>query len=245
MTDRIRQEPSDQSDLPTDKGPLGEADVITELDNLFTEDGISIPGDGTVLVLFVGGYHIRKYHWTAAEPQSRSRTDDDGPSAEFEGAEHVAIGNNVVLRFSATGPGEPASRINLLLPNQMALRYGQILALGGDFYGIPDQPISDGRTPLERQVRFVAAFKSLAADPRAVREIEQILTVMGKEINAANKAMREGIPPHEAYDRLGDQLSGEWNVITGGGSRMSPMYPLGRYLKLAARNWDVDRSDLP
>src|SRR5262249_42592779 len=36
----------------------------------------------------------------------------------------------------------------------------------------------------------------------------------------------------------GDTLSAEWNRITGGGSWITPWYPLGRYLQLSAVNWD-------
>ena len=61
---------------------------------------------------------------------------------------------------------------------------------------------------------------------------------MQKEIDAVKQAIKDGKQPHEAYDALGDTLSEEWNKVTGGGSFVSALFPLGRYLKLAANNAD-------
>lgn len=160
------------------------------------------------------------------------------PSLRFEGGEHAAIGDETLLRFVQGEPSIPGSQVKLHLPNGLALTYGQIIALGGDFYGIPGQPISDGASPAERVQRFTAAFNSLATLPASRDEAGKILAVMQKEINAVKQAIKEGKQAHEAYDALGDTLSEEWNRITGGGSVVSAMVPLGRYLKLAADNAD-------
>ncbi|MNF79229.1 hypothetical protein D3C84_614380 [compost metagenome] len=74
--------------------------------------------------------------------------------------------------------------------------------------------------------------------PASNAEAKLILGVMQKEIAAVKQAIKDGKQPHEAYDALGDTLSEEWNKITGGGSFVSALYPLGRYLKLAANNAD-------
>jgi hypothetical protein len=160
------------------------------------------------------------------------------PSLRFEGGEHTAIGDETLLRFVQGEPSIPGAKIKLHLPNGLALTYGQIIALGGDFYGIPGHPISDGASPAERVQRFTAAFNSLATLPASRDEAGKILAVMQKEINAVKQAIKEGKQAHEAYDALGDTLSEEWNRITGGGSVVSAMVPLGRYLKLAADNAD-------
>ena len=160
------------------------------------------------------------------------------PSLRFEGGEHTAIGDETLLRFVQGEPSIPGSQVKLHLPNGLALTYGQIIALGGDFYGIPGQPISDGASPAERVQRFTAAFNSLATLPASRDEAGKILAVMQKEINAVKQAIKEGKQAHEAYDALGDTLSEEWNRITGGGSVVSATVPLGRYLKLAADNAD-------
>lgn len=160
------------------------------------------------------------------------------PVLRFEGGEHTAIGDDTLLRFAKDAPAIPSRQVELHLPNGLALTYGQVIALGGDFYGIPGQPISDGASPAERVQRFSAAFNTLAVLPASRAEAQKILAVMQKEINAVNQAIKEGKHAHEAYDALGDTLSEEWNRITGGGSVVSALVPLGRYLKLAADNAD-------
>jgi hypothetical protein len=160
------------------------------------------------------------------------------PQLRFEGGEHTAIGDRTLLRFIKDAPAVPASQVELHLPNGLALTYGQIVALGGDFYGIPDQPVSEGATAAERIQRFINAFNSLAVLPASNAEAKLILGVMQKEIAAVKQAIKDGKQPHEAYDALGDTLSEEWNKITGGGSFVSALFPLGRYLKLAANNAD-------
>ena len=68
------------------------------------------------------------------------------PTLRFEGGEHTAIGDDTLLRFVKDAPAIPARQVELHLPNGLALTYGQVIALGGDFYGIPGQPISDGNS---------------------------------------------------------------------------------------------------
>lgn len=157
---------------------------------------------------------------------------------KFEGGEHTAIGDQTLLRFVENAAPILAHDVQLHLPNGLAPTYGQILALGGDFYGIPDRPVSDGATPADRLNRFIAAFDTLAVLSASKVEAVKILAVMQKEIDAVKQAIKDGKQPHEAYDALGDTLSEEWNKITGGGSFVSALFPLGRYLKLAANNAD-------
>ncbi|NWE44635.1 phospholipase [Pseudomonas gingeri] len=217
---------------------LHDGKLIAGLDSLFTEQGIAIPGDGTAIVLLAEGHHTLKYHRPEHLPTAPGAAAKGSPQARFEGGEHTAIGDSTLLRFARDAPAIPAWQVELHLSNGLALTYGQVIALGGDFYGIADRPIADGGTPAERQARFTAAFNSLAVLPASREEAQKILQVMKSEITAANQAIRDGRQPHEAYDELGDTLSGEWNKITGGGSFASPLFPLGRYLKLAASNWD-------
>ncbi|MEN2990541.1 hypothetical protein WG926_19670 [Tistrella sp. BH-R2-4] len=206
-----------------------QAAIVAFISQLFAPEGIEIKGDGTQVTLLPQGGHTVKY-WDAGRMPS-----EGGPSEKFEGGEHTAIGDQVVLYFSPTDPGTPAWQMPLHLANGLALTYGQIVALGGDFYGLPDQPISDGVTPDDRIARFTEAFNSLAVKASSHDEALQILRVMQTEIDAAQKAVRDGLEPHTAYDALGDTLSKEWNKITGGGTIL---HPLGRYLKLALTNWD-------
>lgn len=222
---------SEMQSLPA----TGQANLlVADLDRLFDPEGVPLEGAHTHLVLVVDGHHTVKYH--RLPPLDTPKP--SGPELRFEGGEHTAIGDNILLRFAANQPPVVAHQSPLPLPNGLSLTYGQVVALGGDFYGVPERPIADGATPAERIERFLQAFDSLARLPASRAEAQDILAVMQEEISAANRAIKDGRQPHEAYDALGDSLSARWNRITGGGSVASDLLPLGRYLKLAASNWD-------
>jgi hypothetical protein len=223
------------SGLPTHSQATSTADgkTIADFDQLFSEQGIPVTGDGSHLVLLTADLEGKSQQPAVASKKNLK----EKPRARFEGGEHTAIGDDIFLSFDAAHD-KKAKDVPLRLPNELALTYGQVLALGGDFYGIPDRPISEGSTPADRLQRFIAAYESLAVLPASRAEATKILTVMKKEIDAVNQAIADGKEPHEAYDALGDTLSEEWNRITGGGSFVSAMFPLGRYLKLAANNAD-------
>lgn len=152
---------------------------------------------------------------------------------EWEGGEHTYIGNQIELTIA---PNQNVQAVNLPidLGNGCKLTYGQILALGGDFYGLPDSPISDAPDP---GACFLQAYGTLTAQGVA-DEANAILTIMQTEIDAVNAAIKAGKPASSAYEALGDTLSAQWNRATGGGSILTPWFPMGRYLKLAATNWD-------
>jgi hypothetical protein len=154
----------------------------------------------------------------------------------FEGSEHTAIGNGVILRFSADDKGLPASEVPLAFRDDLSLTYGQIVALGGDFYGIPDQPISEGKRFPDRQQRFTACYESLAHG--SLREMKKILRIMQREIDAVKNALDHGLSVSAVYDEFGNELNKAWNVATGGGSDIFDLVPPGRYLELATKNWD-------
>ena len=169
-------------------------------------------------------------------PRFRARKPQDGqPPLHFEGGEHTLIGDSVMLRFPGADAPVRAGVSQLRLANGLQLTYGQIVALGGDFYGIPDKPISDGQGDADQQQRFTNAFNSLATSADAATEAPKILAVMKIEIDAVTTSIFNGEQPSAAYERLGDSLSEKWNIITGG-AYLPPR--LGRYLKLAFTNWD-------
>jgi hypothetical protein len=159
-----------------------------------------------------------------------------GPVPEFEAGEHTAIGDSILLKFGPTDPGAMAWQVPLAVQSGLMLTYGQIVALGGDFYGVPDEPIADGGTPAERQQRFRNAYDTLAHG--SVTECRNILNIMQREVAAVNDALRQGLPASTAYEQLGNDLNKGWNRATGGGSFFSDLIPAGRYLNLATTNWD-------
>lgn len=221
-----------------EQGRLAVGDVA----DFFSAGGIALPDQpNPVVALYMqppgSGRHLAPR--VSQEPsQAAPGRSGGGHKVRFEGGEHTAIGDQITLYFSPSQPGVKAYTAPLSLPNGLSLTYGQILALGGDFYGDPDHPISDGATPADRQARFANAYNSLATKASSESEAMQILAVMKIEIDAVNKAVDAGLPASTAYKQLGDTLSERWNRITGGGSVISPWIPMGRYLKLAATNWD-------
>lgn len=207
------------------------------LEKLASPQGIPLAGTAAPVILIVPSRPRRnvKYHVPQQPPRP---TRDALGRVRFEGAEHTALGDSALLRFQKGDSGIPAYKVQLVLPNKLRLTYGQIVALGGDFYGIPDEPISDGKTLDDRIHRFVKAYNTLATPGEAASQAMPILEAMQKEIAAVNATLAQGEPASSAYEALGDTLSKQWNVITGGGSVISDWYPLGRYLQLSSINWD-------
>jgi hypothetical protein len=206
---------------------------IGSYDAFVEEGGIALVGTGGWTVALVdddSGTALK-----VAGKMATLQTDGDRPP-RFEGGEHTAIGDNVVLRFSVSDVGTLAHQLPLEVQQGLSLTYGQILALAGDFYGVPIWPIADGVTSDDRMQRFRAAYGSLAAG--SVAEAKEILQIMQREIDAVNAALNRGESPADVYKRLGDGLNAAWNKATGGGGFVSDLIPFGRYLKLAWVNWD-------
>ena len=163
------------------------------------------------------------------------------PMPQFEGGEHVLIGDSVTLKFSANDPGTKAPLAPLTVPNGMQLTYGQISALAADFYGVPEQPISSGDTDAARQDRFLQAFATLATDANAPREVRAVLDIMQIEIDAVAAAVRNHQQPSTAYAAL-PRRDYAWSRVTGGwGWKIRNIN--GRYMKLQSENFDHFGSD--
>jgi hypothetical protein len=125
-----------------------------------------------------------------------------------------------------------AGKYPFKLPNGLALTYGQISGLGGDFYGTT-QPISDGTTPEDRAARFNNAWGTLAVDTsRQPKEGNQILAALQQEVVAINNAVAKGIDPSTIYAILPDQTA-LFEALTIDRPSNEPAY-----LGLAAINWD-------
>jgi hypothetical protein len=154
----------------------------------------------------------------------------------FESAEHVAAGSNLKLFFSSHDSGQVGKV--LTLANGLAFDYGQMLALTGDFYEIPGQPISEGKSLQERKKKFVAAYESFAKDRAAVSEAPKIYAVIEREKNAVLEGMKKGEKPEAIYAKIGDDDNREWNCITGGGCSGSWWLTPGRYLTLSKKDYD-------
>ena len=152
-----------------------------------------------------------------------------------------------------------AAKRPLKLPNGLKLSFGQIIALAGDFYGVPENPIVD---PFEEDCnkssglrkRFLAAYSTLAnANYEEIKEeLDQILKIMKKERSSIEAALesQEGkvtvcdhqgnirMVPKDAYEELGNSLVEKWDRIAGGKWLFGLPLIFGRIMKLASNNHD-------
>lgn len=144
----------------------------------------------------------------------------------FKSIEHQWLGNIALLDFPGSD-GVKATEHKLRLPNGNSLSYGDIIALGGDYYGVPDSPISDGTTDADRLARFQAAFNDLALEQKASN---------CEDDYCANKLLEIFKGEADAHKQQGE--NSEVPARTAGAMFSITMYTSNNYLKLAIRNWD-------
>ncbi len=127
------------------------------------------------------------------------------------------IGNRINL------PREPGINTNLTLQNGIQLTFGQIVAVAGDFYGVPDKPIIIAGQPLtperdeKHKKRFKAAYRTLASAPR-------------EEVENEVKKLVEMIHEDQVVRETGEgelHTNAQFTWVTG-----------GRMLSLAGKNFD-------
>jgi len=154
----------------------------------------------------------------------------------FTSAEHMVIGNSIKLYFAPHDPGQ--NGLPLSLPNGLNVTYGDIVSIG-DFYEIPNQPVSQGQSDSERKARFLGAFNSFALNSGAANEATQILDVIHKEKATVDEAMKKGEKPEDVYKKIAFDLDRQFNCITGGGCSTKTWWLTpGRYLTLANEDYD-------
>ena len=127
-------------------------------------------------------------------PRRRPRT------VLWDSGEHVLLGDHVGL------PGLQQQGSKFTIGGNLSATYGQVLALAGDFIGIPTAPISQGATEGERRGRFNTAFRQISNDPQ---EISTILRMINDEVLALNNALRSGGTFSDAYNQFG--ALGSWS----------------------------------
>lgn len=164
--------------------------------------------------------------------------------------EHQKVGDSIMLHFAN---GEKNSTGDTLeLPNGLSLSVGQIIALAGDFYGVPGTPVTLGYQPQVQNTtaeqealfkqQFLAAYQTLAYAPEAQEEFNKTKVLIEKERATIGRYLQQGLTAKAAYDELGNSLSEAWDKIYGGSSWLGGKIPIpglmGRYLKLAEDNQD-------
>lgn len=153
----------------------------------------------------------------------------------FESPEHMIIGNNVKI-YSPTDPDGKAGR-KILLENGLNITYGEIVTMG-DFYEIPNMPISQGQSSAERNKRFMDAFNSLSTNPDSVSEAEKILSVIHNVEKTVNDGRAQGKTAEEIYGEIANDANRQYNCITGGGCTKVWWVRPGRFLQLSKFDYD-------
>jgi len=184
--------------------------TLASVKRLTSEEGVELqPKSDPTVVVFSEFEHPSAL--SASRPRQRPRT------ALWGSGEHVLLGDHMDL------PGVPKGT-RFTLGGGNLVTYGQVVALAGDFIGIPGAPISLG-TENERLGRFNQAYQQLSTiDPQ---EISKILGMINVEVEALNRAIRSGGKPSDAYKQFGTAWNIQFNQVTK-----------GRYLDLAATNFD-------
>ena len=207
-----------QAHIAANAGVLTEGTVADLLD----EDGVEVAqSSGTALPVvqfrrldFVLHESLRNF-----TPPVADNSAEDGPVAfsdgpplrvRFESSEHVIIVQGCYLQFPAGQ--QPAESYLIHLPNGSVLSYGQVIALGGDFFGDPDHPICEAVGAEAQQAQFLANYQSLAQSAWAPAQVTSILNILTTEFNAVRQALAQGKQPSAAYGVLGDSLSKKWDA---------------------------------
>lgn len=144
---------------------------------------------------------------------------DDKIHIYFEGFEHAETGKIKIeeLKF-------------LTLPNGVEIKFEEIVALAGDYYGLPNQPIIDpafkdiDQEDSGRHQRFRDAYSTLARTPKTdelQNELDKLLATLQKEIET-------GVTVDAST----------WDEITGGVCVAGVPVKLGRMMQLAETNYD-------
>jgi len=153
----------------------------------------------------------------------------------FGSSEHRSLGDFVHLNLpqSLLDVAPDAWKNKKLRVGRSELSYGEIVALAGDLYGIPSQPISDGTTDADRQTRFLAAFATLeSADPD---EVSKLVALISEEADAIKRnIINDGVPANVAAKA--NDYDDEYTMATGGWVPYDGVH--SRYLQLAETNYD-------
>ena len=133
--------------------------------------------------------------------------------------------------------------------NSPLLSFGEILALAGDIYGIPDQPITPIRTApnlYAEKGRFINSFNTL--NNNKTEELVKVLEILKVSIQNVNDYLLDGKLVSDYFKKLDIADDVAYNNATGGENDVIPKYfedkgvglavYKGRYIKLAQNNYD-------
>ncbi|HRI66064.1 MAG TPA: hypothetical protein PK156_17575 [Polyangium sp.] len=223
------REQSAEASLPA---AIGEAHregrlVVEEREHLFSEAGIPIL-EGKTTVISLIAIPCSDVRQREAEPEE-STASGGKELRYYEAVEHIDSDLKAQVRLSKT-ESIPASRVSLTVGNGVTLRYGQAIAMFGDFYGMPNVRIGAG---IKQFLQVFATF-----DKGNRQEMAKILNAINRERTIVDAAVKKTGSASSGYEEKGDELNKLYNRATGGGSIFTDYLPKGRFLELASNNFD-------
>lgn len=159
----------------------------------------------------------------------------------FASLEHQRLGDSIPLNWAPLSAPNPNPN-KLSLQNGLVLSYGEILYLAGDLAG--DEHISIAHCTLDQpSTCFIQQFEALGAQKGAhcqspTQYLPRIIKYVQELSEQAKKAEAEGISLAAFHELHASEINQKMNRLSCGGSRLSALWPFGRYLRLAAKNFD-------
>ena len=164
--------------------------------------------------------------------------------SSYNYAEHAIMGDKLNLQWSESETVKGGNRI-LTLGNGNKLTYGQINALGGDFFATMN-PICNGNG-FEEQCRFFEhAYATLGEQKIGKIEAEGIIGLHDREIKAVQEAINEQTSTSNAYKNLAQKGTMSFGLLDKQDEDLTKL-TWGRqgpsYIRMAQLNLDHFGSD--
>ncbi|MGE3920845.1 MAG: hypothetical protein AB7F64_07920 [Gammaproteobacteria bacterium] len=167
------------------------------------------------------------------------------PEDKFSSIEHVGIGTIALKTFFETHEVldhqlrtaglYDSTTGQMKLSDSLWLTGGQVVALAGDFYGIPKEPISFGVDDKQKRKRFRNAYRTLSgADGN---EVKKLLEEIEEERQDILKAVRSGKKPSIGLERHSGKGNRHYSKITQY-TFLPFSFLYSRYIDLAKMNYD-------
>lgn len=221
--------------------------ALAFLDQLRSPAGVPIPTSPKPILHLLGGFR-RNIHGIGKkfDPTAVIRPSQAQPGLQlFESPEHESLASSIKLYYTPTQYWDSSSE-SISLAGGASVTYAETVALAGDFFGVPSQPISDGADATQQQQRFMNAFATL--DNASPDYVQGILDLINQQSAQVTAALSNYTGDADAYSQAYTQVNSgyaydcAYNGATGG---MNPYDPnnhnttvLGQYTKLAGTNWD-------
>jgi hypothetical protein len=228
---------SEKIDVRTSLAVSNGAICVADFGSLASPQGVPLAldkGNNQIVVLVPS--RCCNHSATRAVPET-FESDDDSLGLEFNTAEHAITTAGCKLKMANGTSADALTALLQVAPN-LSLTYGQIIALGGDFYGDPDHPVCNAGNLDQQIAQFGKNFASLQS---AAGEVKRILQIADQyEFRPIAERVQKNQPPSGIYASLptsgGHVVPDEdraFDEATGGTALKN-----GRYLNLASTNLD-------